>query len=166
MVYLTQVLLSAFCITSIAVFGSFIFKIKHNYSFLLSCCFIALFLNLGWKFIPINLLIYSIYLISLVCFIMSLFRRKEIDFNINTENIHLSLDVDVLDPEFMKCTGTQVEKGINLEKLYEVLQWTKNQGNIVSIDLVEYNPLCTDDEEERIRSFRNYERIFDMLHEF
>ena len=82
MVYLTQVLLSAFCITSIAVFGSFIFKIKHNYSFLLSCCFIALFLNLGWKFIPINLLIYSIYLISLVCFIMSLFRRKEIDFNI------------------------------------------------------------------------------------
>ena len=91
--------------------------------------------------------------------------NKEIDFNINTENIHLSLDVDVLDPEFMKCTGTQVEKGINLEKLYEVLQWTKNQGNIVSIDLVEYNPLCTDDEEERIRSFRNYERIFDMLHE-
>lgn len=91
--------------------------------------------------------------------------NKEIDFNVNTENIHLSLDVDVLDPKYMKCTGTQVENGINLEKLYEVLQWTKNQGNIVSIDLVEYNPKCTDDEGERILSLRNYERIFDMLQE-
>lgn len=90
---------------------------------------------------------------------------KEIDFNINTENIHLSIDVDVLDPKYMKSTGTQVEDGINLEKLYEILQWTKNQGNIVSIDLVEYNPMCTDNEGERITSLRSYERVFDMLQE-
>ena len=46
--------------------------------------------------------------------------NKEIDFNINTENIHLSLDVVVLDPKYMKSTGTPVENGINLEKLWRL----------------------------------------------
>ena len=27
---------------------------------------------------------------------------KDINFEVNTENIHLSLDVDVLDPQYMK----------------------------------------------------------------
>lgn len=89
--------------------------------------------------------------------------NKVIDFNINTENIHLSLDVDVLDPKYMKSTGTPVEEGINLEKLNEVIEWTKNQGNIVSIDLVEYNPKCSKNNEEIISSLRTYEKVFDML---
>ena len=90
---------------------------------------------------------------------------KEIEFHVNTENIHLSLDVDVLDPQYMKSTGTRVENGINLDKLQEILDWTKNQGNIVSIDLVEYNPLCSDSDEDKLTSLRTYERVFDMLHE-
>jgi arginase family enzyme len=65
----------------------------------------------------------------------------------------------------MKSTGTQVTNGINLNKLQEILDWTKNQGNIVSIDLVEYNPLCSESEEDKLTSLRTYERVFDMLHE-
>lgn len=90
---------------------------------------------------------------------------KEIEFHVNTENIHLSLDVDVLDPQYMKSTGTPVENGINLNKLQEILDWTKNQGNIVSIDLVEYNPRCSENEEDKLISLRTYERVFDMLQE-
>ena len=90
---------------------------------------------------------------------------EDVDFEVNTENIHLSLDVDVLDPQYMKSTGTQVENGINLNKLREILDWTKNQGNIVSVDLVEYNPCCSENEEEKLTSLRTYERVFDMLQE-
>jgi arginase len=90
--------------------------------------------------------------------------NKQIDFHVNTENIHLSIDVDVLDPKYMKSTGTPVDNGIDLNKLQEILDWTVNQGNIVSIDLVEYNPYCSKDDEEQLTSLRTYERIFDMLH--
>ena len=39
-----------------------------------------------------------------------------------TKNIHLSIDVDVLDPKIFPCTGTSVKKGITMEKLEEFIE--------------------------------------------
>ena len=58
---------------------------------------------------------------------------------IGDSNIHISLDVDALDPEFMPCTGTLEENGISLEKLCFVLDVLKN-FEINSMDIVEFNP--------------------------
>ena len=88
------------------------------------------------------------------------FERKVIDkFNIkfitsedfnknNFENIykfmgnnpiHLSLDVDSLDPKYFPSTGTPVKKGINKDTLLNFLDNIKD-SNIVNGDLCEFNP--------------------------
>ena len=82
---------------------------------------------------------------------------------INTDNIHLSIDVDVLDPELMASTGTPVEEGITMEKLEELVDWTFDQGKVVSLDLVEFNPKLGTNK-EKATSLKNYYKIIDMLH--
>lgn len=82
---------------------------------------------------------------------------------INTENIHLSIDVDVLDPKIMPCTGTPVKRGISLEKLEEIIWWAKIMGNLVCIDLVEFNPKIGL-EDEFNKSLKNYKQIIDLIH--
>ena len=65
------------------------------------------------------------------------------NLTIPTENVHLSVDVDVLDPLFMSSTGTPVPHGITPHKLYDLIHWIHQNSNIVAIDLVEYNPDCS-----------------------
>ena len=43
-----------------------------------------------------------------------------IELSNNFRNIHLSIDVDVLDKEYMPCTGPIVEDVINLRKLEKI----------------------------------------------
>lgn len=82
---------------------------------------------------------------------------------INTDNIHLSIDVDVLDPELMSSTGTEVPEGVTVEKLEELVNWTFDQGNVISLDLVEFNPTIGT-EKEKANSLKNYYKIIDMLY--
>jgi len=84
---------------------------------------------------------------------------------IHTENIHLSLDVDVLDPLFMTSTGTCVENGINMKKLDEILRWIEKSGKVVSIDLVEFNH-SIGKKSEKTQSYYNVCRIMHMLHKY
>jgi arginase len=66
-----------------------------------------------------------------------------------TENdtIHLSIDVDVIDPSIFKATGTPVQCGISPEHINLLIQYLK--PNIVSSDIVEYNPLISDLDSEK-----------------
>lgn len=92
--------------------------------------------------------------------------NKEISFDtisIGTRYIHLSLDVDVLDPEYMNSTGTKVDGGISMEKLEEIINWVNKKGEIVSVDLVEYNPELTNDNKVKERDYNNFERIFGRI---
>ena len=82
---------------------------------------------------------------------------------VKTDNIHLSIDVDVLDPELMGSTGTPVSEGITMEKLEELVDWTFDQGSVVSLDLVEFNPKIGTNK-EKATSLKNYYKIIDMLH--
>ena len=69
---------------------------------------------------------------------------KELNYS-KDDKIHISLDVDALDPKYFPATGTPVENGLNPEHVYNIIHLLKK--NIVSMDIVEYNPLIN----------RNYE---------
>ena len=66
---------------------------------------------------------------------------------INTNKIHLSIDVDVLDEKYMPCTGTIVKDGINMKSLEHIIKWSATQGKIISCDLVEFNPFIGSSED-------------------
>jgi len=56
--------------------------------------------------------------------------------------VHVSFDVDVLDPTIMPGTGTRVDGGLNFLQASQVLRRLHNSGApIRSVDFVELNPL-------------------------
>lgn len=65
------------------------------------------------------------------------------NLTISTDKVHLSVDVDVLDPQYMSSTGTPVPHGITPQKLYDLVHWINENSDIVAVDLVEYNPECS-----------------------
>ena len=56
--------------------------------------------------------------------------------------VHVSLDIDVLDPSIAPGTGVPETEGISEEALFELLNLILSAGVVKSVDLVEYNPLC------------------------
>jgi arginase len=64
------------------------------------------------------------------------------------KKIHVSLDVDALDPKYIPCTGTSVENGISMDFVTNLISNLKN--NIVNADIVELNlDLKTDEDKEK-----------------
>lgn len=60
----------------------------------------------------------------------------------NTNGVHISYDLDVIDPTFAPGVSIPASKGINIEEAYEIMEEIiKNKKVIKSLDLVEYNPL-------------------------
>ena len=70
---------------------------------------------------------------------------KEIKEKNHIDKVHLSFDVDSLDPKIFPSTGTPVDNGLKLYDAYMILGNFKN--NIVSADFVEFNPLLTNHKE-------------------
>jgi arginase len=71
--------------------------------------------------------------------------RKAIDSIVQfTQNrpLHISLDVDSLDPVYMPSTGTPVSNGLLLEDLLELLRDLNNRPGCINscADIMEYNP--------------------------
>lgn len=54
--------------------------------------------------------------------------------------IHLSFDVDSLDPEHMPATGTRVPGGLSLREALRLLRLIHNTGRLSVMDIVELNP--------------------------
>ena len=69
---------------------------------------------------------------------------KELNYS-EDDKIHISLDVDVLDPKYFPATGTPVANGLNPEHVYNIIHILKK--NIVSMDIVEYNPVINNNYE-------------------
>ena len=61
--------------------------------------------------------------------------------NDNTDGLHISFDLDVIDPDICKGVTVKEKNGINLNEVNEITNIISNQDNIKSFDLVEYNPL-------------------------
>jgi arginase len=58
-----------------------------------------------------------------------------------TAGVHLSFDLDVVDPEDAPGTGTPVWGGITYREAHLAMELVSDRANIVAIDLVEVNPV-------------------------
>lgn len=59
-----------------------------------------------------------------------------------TEGMHISYDLDVIDPIICPGVSVPAKDGINLEEAYEVVdEIIKHKDKLKSLDVVEYNPL-------------------------
>ncbi|KAI0912759.1 arginase [Ustulina deusta] len=73
----------------------------------------------------------------------------------NDTPIHLSFDVDALDPMWAPSTGTPVRGGLTLREGDFICESVHLTGNLVAIDLVEVNPsLAADREAEANETIR------------
>ena len=64
----------------------------------------------------------------------------EIQEKVKDKIIHISFDIDVIDPILGPSTGTTVDKGLNMYDIYTILNNITKNNLIASCDFVEYNP--------------------------
>ena len=64
-----------------------------------------------------------------------------------TRNIHLSFDIDALDPVEASATGTPVRGGLSLREGMTVCDMIQRTGRLSAMDLVEINPRLGDERE-------------------
>lgn len=57
------------------------------------------------------------------------------------KHIHVSFDMDALDPEFAPGVSTPVKDGIHVAQAKEILEALFNTNKVRSMDIVEFNPL-------------------------
>ena len=57
------------------------------------------------------------------------------------DKIHISFDMDSLDPSIFSSVNTPVNNGLKLDDLYPIFNEIKKSNKLISADLVEYNPL-------------------------
>jgi len=58
-----------------------------------------------------------------------------------SENIYITLDVDVMDPTLAPGTGTLEPDGLNFAEIDGLLKGVTDKGHLVGMDIVEVNPL-------------------------
>lgn len=58
--------------------------------------------------------------------------------------IHISFDVDALDPSYISSTGTRVENGLHPEEVRSIIIESLTQDQLKSLDIVEFNPALGD----------------------
>jgi|APCry1669192647_1035423.scaffolds.fasta_scaffold01341_4 arginase len=66
---------------------------------------------------------------------------NEIQNIIGDEDIHISLDVDGIDPKYCPSTGITVENGLSIDNIIDIIDSYNKQ--LVSFDVTEYNPFET-----------------------
>ena len=64
-------------------------------------------------------------------------------------NIHLSFDVDAMDPSLIASTGTPVEDGLQMSCVKYFIDNLKQQKKITSVDFVEFNPWINTQESKK-----------------
>jgi arginase len=55
--------------------------------------------------------------------------------------LHVSFDVDFLDPAIAPAAGTTVPNGVSKSEAYAIMDLLRESGSVTSLDLVEFNPL-------------------------
>ena len=61
--------------------------------------------------------------------------------NDGPEYLHISFDIDVMDPAYTSGTGTPVPGGLTPREVFPILRGLCSENNLVGFDLVELNPL-------------------------
>ncbi len=60
------------------------------------------------------------------------------------ERIHVSLDLDGLDPSFAPGVGTPVPGGLSVRETHLLMEILSDSGKVASMDIVEVNPILDD----------------------
>ena len=68
-------------------------------------------------------------------------RRVLDEANDGPEHLHISFDIDVMDPAFTSGTGTPVPGGLLPREVFPIIRGLCSENNVVGFDLVELNPL-------------------------
>jgi len=64
-----------------------------------------------------------------------------VNYIINTKDkIHISFDVDALDPTLLDSTGTLAPNGLNVNQVKNIINTALNVNKLVGLDIVELNP--------------------------
>lgn len=58
-----------------------------------------------------------------------------------TDGIHISFDMDVVDPMYAPGVGTPVRGGINYREAHLIMEMIADSGKLTSLDIVEINPI-------------------------
>jgi arginase len=67
--------------------------------------------------------------------------RQALDYLAGCAFLHVSLDLDAVDPMFAPGVGTPVEGGLSYREAHLTLELVAESGRIDSLDLVEVNPI-------------------------
>ncbi|MEA5026158.1 MAG: arginase [Erysipelotrichaceae bacterium] len=73
--------------------------------------------------------------------------------------VYVSYDLDSIDPVFCRGVNTPVQTGLSEAEAYQVLETLLTQLPVVSMDLVEYNPL--NDDGNTLKIIRNFKAIIE-----
>lgn len=60
--------------------------------------------------------------------------------NTTTDSIHISFDVDALEPNHLDSTGTVADDGLSLSDVKNIINSSLTKDNLVGLDIVEFNP--------------------------
>lgn len=58
--------------------------------------------------------------------------------------MHISFDVDALDPVYVSSTGTRVENGLHPEEVRNIIAESLVNDQLKGFDCVEFNPMLGD----------------------
>ena len=72
--------------------------------------------------------------------------------------VHVSFDVDSIDPKYIPSTGTPVKNGVELNNAIKILD-NLNNTNIVNVDITELN-MDLGTQKETQRSLKNTDELF------
>lgn len=72
--------------------------------------------------------------------------------------IHVSFDIDSIDPSLAPATGVPVSGGLNLDEMESIAYFFAAQKNLKSLDVVEFNPI--------LGSAAEIEKTFQLAHDF
>lgn len=76
------------------------------------------------------------------------------------KNIHVSFDIDSLDPSITPATGTPVENGLELLETINLIENLEEKRLVRSVDFVEYNPYMYDAEKVTVQNCMKILNLF------
>ena len=84
--------------------------------------------------------------------------------NNHLTNIHLSYDIDCLDPSYVPGTGTPVNNGLTFEESQILLHGIFGTSHVKCIDFVEYNPTLDKDNKTKETCIQLINLMSEELH--
>lgn len=88
---------------------------------------------------------------------------SELCLQLQGKCVHISLDVDSMDPSEFSSTGYLIDGGLRREDVKQILRCVLSTGRCVSFECVEYNPLLDQDGRDKATMLDFFSTVKDSL---